>query len=136
MILVDTSVWINQINSVQTIHTQWLRQRLINMSDDVGLTDRILSEVLQGMRTDQQYASVKKSLLALAIFDTGGSELALAAADNFRFLRKRGITIRSAVDALIATFSIEKGHTLLHNDRDFDPFEKHLGLKVIHPEAI
>jgi predicted nucleic acid-binding protein len=67
------------------------------------------------------------------VYATGGTELALAASDNYRFLRKRGITIRKTIDCLIATFCIREGHALLHRDRDFDPFEEHLGLKVVHP---
>ena len=59
--------------------------------------------------------------------------MALAAAGNYRTLRARGITIRKPVDTLIATFCLLDEHELLHRDRDFDGFEKHLGLKVVHP---
>jgi hypothetical protein len=65
------------------------------------------------------------------IFPTGGTDLALSAAGNYRMLRARGITVRTTLDCLIATFCLQNGHTLLHNDRDFEPFEAVLGLRVI-----
>ncbi len=65
----------------------------------------------------------------------GGEALAVAAANNYRLLRSRGITIRKTIDCLIATFCIAEGHILLHDDRDFDLFEDHLGLQVIHPPS-
>ena len=63
----------------------------------------------------------------------GGAALAVAAARNYRRLRAAGWTIRRTVDCLIATFCLMEDHELLHNDRDFDPFERALGLRVIHP---
>jgi len=62
--------------------------------------------------------------------------IATKSGKNYRFLRSKGITIRKTIDCLIATFCIENEYQLLHNDRDFDPFEKHLGLKVVHPEVV
>jgi predicted nucleic acid-binding protein len=99
----------------------------------VALTDLILCEVLQGIRRDVLFTSVRHDLLKFVIFETGGSDLALASAANYRELRKRGITVRSTIDCLIATFCIREGHSLLHRDRDYDAFERHLGLSVVHP---
>jgi len=131
MIIVDTTVWIDYLNGVQTPQTNWLdreveRQRL-------GLTDLILCEILQGVKDEAQAAETQRELLKFEVMPIGGTDLAIAAAQNYRRLRAQGRTVRKTVDCLIATFCLVYGHALLHNDRDFDPFEEHLGLRVIHP---
>ncbi|MGC2300384.1 MAG: PIN domain nuclease, partial [Acidobacteriaceae bacterium] len=89
--------------------------------------------VLQGFRDEFTVARVRKELLLLQVFDAGGQDLAVTAAGNFRFLRQKGHTVRKTIDCMIATFCIESAHELLRRDRDFDPFEKYLGLRVVHP---
>jgi hypothetical protein len=131
MTIVDTTVWIDYFGGVVNEHTTWLdtelgRQRL-------GLTDLILCETLQGIRTDIAFAQVRSDLMKLHVFNGGGSEIAVASAQNYRILRQRGHTVRKTIDCVIATFCIEGGHSLLHRDRDFDVFEDFLGLRVIHP---
>jgi predicted nucleic acid-binding protein len=76
---------------------------------------------------------VHNDLLKFQVFSTGGVDVAVASAQNYRFLRKRGITVRKTIDCLIATFCLDGRHSLLHRDQDFDPFEAHLGLQVVHP---
>lgn len=90
----------------------------------------MLQEVLQGLRGDAEFRRVSTRLLALPCYNLGGQGLAVAAARNYRRLRRLGVTPRSATDVLIATFCIEEGHELLHSDRDFEPLARHLGLKV------
>jgi len=107
---------------------EWIGRNISN----IALTDLILTEILQGIRQDALYIVTRKHLLELHTFDTYGTDLAVASAQNYRALRKKGMKIRSTIDCLTATFCILQGHSLLHNDRDFHPFEKHLGLKVIH----
>jgi hypothetical protein len=131
MVIVDTTVWVDYLKGASTPQAEWLelemgRQRL-------GLTDLILCEVLQGVRGERRFADVCRELLKYEIFTTGGTELAIAAARNYRALRAKGYTVRRTIDCLIATFCLSNGHNLLHNDRDFDPFEQALGLRVIHP---
>lgn len=131
MVIVDTTVWVDYLRGTSTPEAEWLdreftRQRL-------GLTDLILCEVLQGIPSDTQAAKVQRELQQFEIFQTGGTELATAAARNYRHLRARGYTVRKTIDCLIATFCLEHGHSLLHNDRDFDPFEELLRLAVVHP---
>ena len=92
--------------------------------------------MLQGVRSDRQWTQVHQDLTRFEIFPTGGVELAVAAAQNYRLLRSRGHTVRKTIDGLIATFCMRNGHTLLHNDRDFDPFEEALHLQMIHPERL
>jgi len=132
MVIVETTVWVDHFNDVANSQTEWLRD--IGHSEiEIGLTDLILCEVLQGLRDDFRFAQVKRDLLRLPVLSTSGVELAVVAARNYIALRRRGITVRKTIDGLIATFCIEGGHDLLHNDRDYDGYERHLGLKVIHP---
>ena len=90
--------------------------------------------MLQGVRDDATAADVERRLRKLEIFETGGVELATEAARHYRVLRAGGHTVRKAIDCLIATFCIQSGHSLLHRDRDFDPFETYLELSVIHAQ--
>ncbi len=131
MVIVDTTVWIDYFSGVQTPQTDWLdreidRQRL-------GLTDLILCEVLQGVKDEEQAAETQRELMKFEVIPMSGIELAVAAAQNYRKLRAQGRTVRKTVDCLIATFCLTNGHALVHNDRDFDPFEQIMGLRVIHP---
>ena len=131
MIIVDTTVWIDYLCGTTNPHTSWLNRELTRQR--LGLTDLILCEVLQGIRDDAVFTQVHHRLLRFHVFSTGGVDLAVTSAQNYRSLRKRGITVRKTIDCLIATFCLNNGHSLLHRDQDYDPFEAHLGLQVIHP---
>ena len=131
MVIVDTSVLIDYFADRPTPQTEWLEQCCD--SRPIGITNLILSEVLQGIRSDRQFAETLLALEQFAIFNTDGQLLAVASARNYRALRKLGLTIRSTVDCFTATFCIQQSHELLHNDHDFDAFERHLGLAVLHP---
>ena len=131
MTIVDTTVWVDYFRGARNPETDWLnieldRQRL-------GLTDIILCEVLQGVRDDLVAKEVEGKLLTLEVFETGSVALAREAARNYRVLRSRGHTVRKTIDCLIATFCLREQYSLLHRDRDFDPFEKFLKLSVVHP---
>lgn len=131
MVIVDSSVWIDFIAGRPNPQSLWVHRKLPN--PDIGLTDLILCEVLQGFREDWKFERIVARLKLLPILDSGGADMAIASARNYRHLRAKGITVRKTIDCLIATFCIEQGHALLHRDRDLDPFEAHLGLRVIHP---
>lgn len=132
VVIVDTTVWVDYFAGRQTQQTLWLDEHL--SSHEMGYTSLILCEILQGIRDEFIFAKTERILLEQFAYYEGISRAgAIAAARNFKFLRSQGITIRKMVDCLIATFCIREGHLLLHNDRDFEPFERHLGLKVIHP---
>jgi predicted nucleic acid-binding protein len=131
VIVIDTTVWIDYLRGTRTPHADWLEANL--NSERLGLTDLILCEVLQGVSIDSQCYAVQEELLRFEIFETGTVELAVEAAMNYRRLRVAGRTIRKTIDCLIATYCLIEGHALLHNDRDYDPFEDVLGLKVVHP---
>lgn len=129
MILVDSSVWIDYFNGKDTPQTSKL-DKLLGV-ELLGIGDIILTEVLQGFRTDADYRTAKKMLTSLTIFDMLGIDIAVKSADNFRVLRKQGITIRKTVDVIIATFCIENDHSLLFSDKDFMPFVQYLGLSAV-----
>ena len=131
MVIVDTTVWIDFFQGVTNPEADWLHLELDRQR--LGLTDVILCEVLQGVRDEAVVKDVERQLFKLEVFETGGVDLAREAARNYRALRGRGHTVRKTIDCIIATFCIREQHSLLHRDRDFDPFEKVLGLSVIHP---
>ncbi len=131
MVIVDTTVWVDYLNGLVTPQTTWLNTELERQR--LGLTDLTLCEVLQGIRTEKQAEETKKALLSFEVFPMGGVDLAVASAKNYRALRTKGHTVRKTIDCWIATFCILHHHMLLHSDRDFDPFEHELHLRVIHP---
>jgi len=131
MVLVDTTVWIDYLHGINNAETQWLDDKL--GVRPVALTDLILCEILQGVRRDQDFETIRRHFMQFQVFETGGVRLATASAQNYRELRRKGHTIRKTVDCLIASFCLLHGHALLHRDRDYDPFERHLGMHVVHP---
>ena len=128
MILVDSSVWIDYFNGRPTSEADAL-SRLPTTQLVIG--DLIMTEVLQGFASEADFRGVERVFTALEFRPMGGLEIAIAAARNHRALRARGVTPRSTIDTVIATFCIVEDHDLLHCDRDFDPFERHLGLRVV-----
>ncbi len=131
LVIIDTTVWVDYLNGIANPHTGWLDQELDRQR--LGLTDLILSEVLQGVHDEHEATAMRRELLKFEVFTTGGVELAVASAQNYRTLRTKGRTVRRTIDCWIATFCLLNDHALLHTDNDFDPFEKFLGLRVIHP---
>jgi predicted nucleic acid-binding protein len=130
MVIVDTTVWIDYLRGTENPEASWLVWQL--QRQPLGLTDLILCEVLQGIRDSGTIAQVRDDLLQFHVFHAGGTELAIVAAQNYQILRARGHTVRKTIDCLIPTFCMEANHELLHRDRDFDVFEKELGLRVVH----
>jgi predicted nucleic acid-binding protein len=131
MVIIDTTVWIDYLRGIVTKETSWFERELT--SQRFGLTDLILCEVLQGVADEAIARQVLRQLSLFQLYDTGGEDLAVATARNFRMLRQRGRTVRKTIDGLIATFCLRQGFSLLHCDRDYNHFEVVLGLSVIHP---
>ena len=129
MILVDSSVWIDYFNGTGSKQTDWLDDALGEEVIIIG--DIILAEVLQGFQRDIDYKRALELLLGFPIIDLTGKDVAIESAVNYRYLRKKGHTIRKTIDVLIATACIHHNLTLLHNDKDFAPFEKYLHLKTV-----
>lgn len=130
MIIVDSSVWIDFLNRKITPQTQWLLSE--RQLQPIGLTSLTLAEVLQGIRFESRFRTAQEQFQSMPVFQTMTAALAVQSARNYRALRALGITVRGTVDCLLATFCIEGGYRLLHCDVDFDPFERELGLKVVH----
>jgi predicted nucleic acid-binding protein len=131
MMLVDTSVWIDFLADRSTTQVKALELALDNR-ESICICGVVLMEVLQGFRFDAEYAMAREFLDDL-IYLSASKETHGHAADLFRALRKRGITVRGAADCLIAAVAMENGMPLLHNDRDFEAFEKHFGLGRVCP---
>jgi predicted nucleic acid-binding protein len=130
VILVDSSVWIDYFRGVVTRQSEFLARRIEAGGAEIAAGDLIVAEVLQGFRSERQAREAAAAFDLIETVDLGGRALAIKSARNYRLLRARGITVRSTIDALIATFCIEWGISLLHDDRDYDPFARHLGLRV------
>ncbi len=131
MLVVDTSVWVDYFNGVENPQTNFLHNVLDATPILIG--DLILTEILQGFRHDPDFETVRRTLGRFTQANMVDTALAVQSARNYRFLRQKGITVRKTIDSLIATFCIENEYELLHNDNDFNGYEKHLGLRVIHP---
>ena len=130
MLVVDSSVWIDYFNGVWNPTRATLRRLLDEGEVRLVVPDLVLFEVLRGFRHERDLRQARALMESLSIEDTGGAEMALAAAHHYRSLRAAGITVRSALDVLVASFCIERDYALLHRDRDFDSFELQRGLRV------
>jgi predicted nucleic acid-binding protein len=134
IVLVDTTVWIDFFWDCPEPHVAAL-QELIENDDDLCLCGVILAEVLQGIRSDSDYRKTRNYLDALILLPMDQATF-VRAAELYRTLRKRGITIRKPVDCMIASVAIERNLPLLHNDRDFDQIAKHSKLKAMTSEKL
>lgn len=128
--LVDSSVWIDFFNGRPSPAALYLREQIGDLPIAVG--DLTLAEVLQGFRHKKEFDRARDALTSFPVVPIVGRRMALLSAQNYRLLRSRGITVRSTIDCLIASYCIANEFTLLHSDRDFSPFEEHLGLNVLH----
>ena len=133
MMLADTSVWIDYLNGRITPQTNMLDDSLVEGLLVMG--DLIFLEILQGIRDDKQHKAVKTKLSLLDQYSMFGKNMIFKCADNYRSLRKKGITVRNTNDVIIASFCIDKKFELLYCDRDFTPFTQNLGLKAAYAET-
>ena len=129
MILVDTSVWIDFFNGKSNREVEVLDGVLGYQGVAIG--DLIMVELLQGFRSDKDYNTAKKYLLNLDLYNMLTPDLALLAAENYRKLWRKGVTVRKTADVIIATFCIENQIPLLYVDKDFIPFTQHLKLRSV-----
>ena len=132
MILVDSSVWIGYFNGEINPQTDWLHSALGREIIIVG--NLILVEVLQGFQSDSDFNKAKELLSNFQLMEMLDQKLAVKSAKNYRFLRRKGVTVRKTINVIIGTFCIHHNISLLHDDRDFDPLTKHLKLKTIECE--
>jgi predicted nucleic acid-binding protein len=130
VIVVDSSVWIDYFADRQVRHVRTLGA-LLDRETPLYVIDLIESEILRGARDEKNAAKLVDALEPFHCLDSGGRARAREAARNYRVLRKLGITPRKSTDVMIATVCLEADYALLHNDRDFEPMERHLGLRVV-----
>jgi predicted nucleic acid-binding protein len=131
MVTADTTVWIDYFRGTITPQTEWLEREM--NCQRLALLDLVLCEILQGIPDKAKFERVKRQLSKLQILTVGGEQTAIDSARNYQTLRSKGLTVRKTIDCLIATYCLNNGLALLHNDRDFDCFESVLGLRVVHP---
>ena len=129
MILVDSSVWVDYFRGTPTPQADKLDELL--GAEPLAIGDLILVEVLQGFSSEQDFHHAKRLLSTLVPVDIGGHDIAIQAVSNHRALRALGVNPRKTIDTMIATRCIASGYLLLHNDRDFEPFVRHLGLRSV-----
>lgn len=128
MIVADTSAWIDYFRGIDAPHTDALDYEIQHNRIVTG--DLIITEFLQGFRNNKDIRNAKKIMEFLEYRDMMGKEIAYKSAENYRFLKGKGVTVRKTVNVIIGTFCIVNEFQLIHNDRDFDPMETYLGLKV------
>ena len=133
MILVDSSVWVDYFKGRATAQTSLLEGLLD--SQELAIGDLNFIEVLQGCKIEKEFNEVRRLLGRLDLVVLGGEDVAVPAAKNYLKLRQLGLTVRGTIDVVLATRCIVSGYQLLHSDRDFDAFEKHLGLKCVFSDA-
>jgi predicted nucleic acid-binding protein len=129
LILIDTSAFIEFLNKTGSPFDREI-ESLISKDKETAIADIILTEVLQGIKNDKDYAEVKKSLLSFPVYSLKGVDSFIAAADLYRKCRKNGLTIRNTIDLLIAQIAIENNMILLHNDNDFNNIANLSGLRI------
>lgn len=132
MILVDSSVWIDFFRGAHNRWTQQLVDWLSGKPTDVhlGVADLVVYEVMRGFSSKKDQAKARTLLMGLDVVEIGGLSNSLRAAEHYQALRKKGFTIRSPIDVLLASYCIEHGHWLLHRDTDFDVLGHLRGLRT------
>jgi hypothetical protein len=119
LILIDTSAFIEFLNHTGSREDDLIEQFIAD-DDDIAIPDIALTEILQGISDEQEYAEVKESLLTFPVLSLAGINSYIAVAELYRKCRKKGATVRNTVDLLVAQIAIENRATLLHKDRDFN----------------
>lgn len=129
MVVVDTTVWVDYFNGVQSTQVDRLDRLLGERLLLIG--DLVLAELLQGFASDAVAQQALELIQPLEFVEMAGRDVAIESARNYRRLRRKGATVRKTIDMLIGTFCLMNDHELLHDDRDFDVMARHLGLRVI-----
>jgi len=129
MIIADTSVWIDYFRGIDAPHTNKLDMAL--GTDEIFMGDLIITELMQGARTEKSISQIRDVISKMQCVNMVGQKIAYESAANYRLLRSKGVTVRKTIDMLIGTYCICSDASLIHNDRDFDPIEMHLGLIVL-----
>lgn len=130
MIVVDTSVWIDLLTGNLSPQAHLLKEYIEN-KEKVALTDISYAEILMGIHNDNLFSQTKHYLQKFDFLPTSGKKLCEDAASLYRECKKKGKTVRSLIDCLIAASCVEGGHFLLHRDRDFESIASVSPLKLL-----
>jgi hypothetical protein len=118
-VLVDTSAWVDFLNGFPSPAADALAE-LLQSNDDVCTCGIVVAEVFQGLRRDEGRDAIRRAFEDLIFLEPPGIRLYLRAAELYRALRKKGTTVRSTVDCIIAAIAEDAGCVLLAHDRDMD----------------
>jgi predicted nucleic acid-binding protein len=129
VVVADSSVWIDFFNAEPNPARDVLRRLLYEGDTRIVVPDLVLFEVLRGFRHERDLRQARTLMTSFDIEEASSRDCALEAAQHYRELRKSGITVRSGIDVLVATFCIRHDYLLLHRDRDFQAFEERRGLR-------
>jgi predicted nucleic acid-binding protein len=129
LVVADSSVWIDFFNAAANPSRDVLRRLLHEGDTRIVVPDLVLFEVLRGFRHERDLRQARALMTSFDIEEASDAEAALEATQHYRELRKNGITVRSGIDVLVATFCIRNDYLLLHRDRDFQAFEERRGLR-------
>jgi predicted nucleic acid-binding protein len=130
VIVVDTSVWVDHFNGAPTDEARLLAD-LVATDADVGIVSLCLTEILKGFRHDDEVDLVSGVLLAFPVLSFGALDDCFRAVELYRTARRKGRTVRSTIDCLIASVCIREDAILLHRDRDFDELAQCTPLRVL-----
>jgi predicted nucleic acid-binding protein len=131
MVTVDSSVWIDYLDGRQTAQTQTLDALLAAATQELVLLDVVMMEVLRGFKDEKSYKTAFRLLLPFIVQTAGGKDIAITSAQIYRHLRKKGLTVRSSVDLLVAAWCLTNECELLHNDRDFGSITQYYPLQIL-----
>lgn len=131
MIVVDTTVWIDYYADRDTPQVAHLAACLDNGAEDLALTDIILTEILQGLRTEQEVRRVDDRMSVFDVLRLREPADFRRAAALYRSARRKGVTIRRTSDCLIAAVCVREQVPLLHADSDFDNLARVTDLDVV-----
>ncbi len=129
MVVADSGVWIDFFNAAPNPARDVLKRLLYEGDTRIVVPDLVLFEVLRGFRHERDLRQARSLMTSLDVEEASGADAAIEAALHYRDLRKSGITVRSGIDVLVATFCIRRDYLLLHRDRDFQAFEERRGLR-------
>ena len=130
MIIVDSNAWVDFFNGVRSPHAERLDAALRD-EEDLSVIPIILTEVLQGFRTDTGFQRARRALVSMPTIHPT-VDCHVRAARLFRTLRRRGVTVRGAVDCVIAQTCLDIGAELLSPDADFAHIARHTTLRLWH----
>ena len=129
--MVDTSVWIDSFQNKDTMQVKILKELIKSRDEEICTCATIIQEVLQGVREDSKFESLRLQFLNMVIFTADQVQVAIEAASLYRLVRKKGVTIKKPNDCIIAWYAINNKVKLLHNNSDFDLIAEHTELKVV-----